>query len=244
MNPEEQIAYNFLVKQGFTDIVFEPQGDSLPPDFSAGDHIGIEVRRLNKQVEVNGKVEPIEKAQFSFIPYFESVLKEMDEPDNPFSFALSVRYKRPLKGNKVLKDQLKKIIKVNILNENYYSDIEINEKLVIAIYPCKTRLDTTYFIGSRMDFDQGGAVQPARFQALKLSIAEKDAKCSHLHNIYKELWLILVDTIFSRVDQTYLQDLAWIPEIQSSFSRIIVISKLISDSWVDLYPWPRLEDFR
>jgi hypothetical protein len=87
------------------------------------------------------------------------------------------------------------------------------------------------------DRDSGGIVQIARYDALKIAIVEKSRKLKDIKPIYKELWLILVDNIFSRVDYTTKQDLEREPEIFSIFDRIILISNRDTTKWIDLYPW-------
>ena len=47
MNEEEKIAANYLHSLGFGDVKFEPDGN-IPPDFSIGKSVGVEVRRLNQ----------------------------------------------------------------------------------------------------------------------------------------------------------------------------------------------------
>ena len=45
-NEDEKIVYKYLQSLGYTDIIYEPDGN-IPPDFLIDDTIAVEVRRLN-----------------------------------------------------------------------------------------------------------------------------------------------------------------------------------------------------
>lgn len=60
-------------------------------------------------------------------------------------------------------------------------------------------------------------------------------KLINIEKKYSEIWLILIDTIFSRVDNTTKQDFEKYPKIQSFFKRIIIISENDSSKYIYLY---------
>lgn len=86
------------------------------------------------------------------------------------------------------------------------------------------------------DLDKGGVVQDDRYESLKIAIAEKSEKLSYLQSSYAELWLILVDDIFIRVDKSSVA-LSRYPRIDSIFDKIILISKRDPGNWVYIFPW-------
>ncbi len=235
MKKEEKIAENFLLKQGYVDIVFEPLGLSMPPDFSIEGEIGIEVRRLNKHMGHVSK--PIEKLEFNLVPKFRKLLLELENPELAYSVGVTLRYKRPLTVSKNLLDELKKSIRNSTQLELFKSDIVFSDKLTYVLWKGNGKSNQTYELRTLMDFDKGGDVTRARYEALKIAIEEKNRKLKHLKSSYEKFWLILIDNIFSIVDETTKIDLASLPEIKSMFSRIILISKTSPYDWVDIYPW-------
>lgn len=52
MNGDEKIAENYLISEGYINIIYEPNGN-CPPDFVVNKEIAIEVRRLNQLFLIN-----------------------------------------------------------------------------------------------------------------------------------------------------------------------------------------------
>ncbi|MCK9401648.1 MAG: hypothetical protein M0Q51_16890 [Bacteroidales bacterium] len=233
MKQDEKLAYRYLESQGYKSIEFEPNGISTPPDFLIENNIAIEVRRMNKHI----KNRPIEEIECGFVHRFEKLLQELDNPSLPYSIAVALRYKRPIKLSKDLFESLKQSISSSTVNELFGQEILFNTQISYELYKGKGRAEDTYRLCSISDKDKGGIVQDARYEALKICIEDKTQKLQKLKNNYKELWLILVDDIFSRVDNTTQQDFQRFPEIKSIFKRIIIISKSDESKWIDIYPW-------
>lgn len=237
MNSEEKVVENFLIVNGYKSIVHEPHGVSKPPDFRIEGNIGIEVRRLNKHVYQNGTFEPIEKLEYEFIPKFKKLLLEIDNPELSYSIGLSLIYKRPFKVSKKLLFDLKTSIINSTKHQLFGKEVYFNTNIVYLLFKGDGKSAQTYELVIQSDRDKGGIVQDARYEATKICIYEKSEKLKSIKDKYSELWLILVDTIFSRVDYTTKQDFRQFPEIKSFFKRIIIISKRNSSNWIDLYPW-------
>jgi len=237
MKPEEKIAEKYLIDLGYKTIDFEPRGKSTAPDFRIDGNIGIEVRRLNKHITLNGVKEPIEKLEYQFIPRLKKLLRELDNPDLPFSIGMTIRYKRPIKLSNRLISDLKDSILNSTQDEIYGTEINFNNQIAYELYKGHGKSDQTYKLIIQGDRDKGGIVQDARYEATKICIEEKSNKLNYLVDIYSELWLILIDDIFSRVDYTTKQDFKRFTEIKSIFKRVIIISKHDYSKWIDLYPW-------
>lgn len=206
MNTDEKIAFRYLQSQGFNSIDFEPNGNSTPPDFVIEGNIAIEVRRMNKHLNINNKIVPIEKTEFKFVPKFRKVLQELEDTNLPYSIAVTLRYKRPINPSKKLFELLKQSISSTTKSELYGQEINFNSQIAYLLYKGNGRIDETYHLKSIYDRDKGGIVQEARYESLKICIENKTNKLLNIEKNYKELWLILIDDIFSRVDNTTKQD--------------------------------------
>ena len=231
MNEEEKIVKSFLEKQYYNSIEGFPLGKNNPPDFSIEGQIAIEVRRLNKQI----KSKSIEDLKFSFVPKFKKMLKEeLEQPSLPYSIAVLLSYKRPLSASKQLLKELKESITLSTQSEKFGVNIDFNNQISYSLHKGNGKSDQTYELCGEHDLDAGGNVQEARYESLKTCILEKNEKMKEIKNKYSELWLILVDTIFHRVDETTKLDLQRFPKIKSDFKRIIIISKCEPSQWIDL----------
>jgi hypothetical protein len=237
MNREEQIASEFLHNLNEGKVIFEPNGFSKSPDFSLNARIGIEVRRLNKQVNLGDEIHPIEEARYPFLRKFDKLLSDLDNPDLEFSIGVYISFKRPIVLGNMLVKKIKESIRNSTLSEEFGLPILVNENIKYKLIKGNGRSDTTYFRYITKDMDQGGNVQDSRILALQVAIHEKESKMRAVKNDYSEIWLILIDEIFSCVDYTFKQDLQRYEEIKSSFNRIIVISARDRKSWIDIYPW-------
>ncbi len=235
MKQEEKLAEQFLEENGFKSIEFEPLGESKAPDFRIDGNIAVEVRRLNKHVSVNDKIQPIENLEYKFVPKFRELLDSMNNPKLDYSIAVTLRYKRPIKiGRDLLNGIRNSILKTTEL-EIFGVEIEYNNQIKYELYKGNGKTEKTYNLIMWSDFDKGGTVQEPRYEAAKICINEKAEKLIDVKDKFSVLWLILVDDIFSRVDYTTKQDFERFPKIESIFERVIIISKMNSKNWVDLY---------
>ncbi len=234
MNRDEQIAYNFLIEQGYDSVEFEPNGKSTPPDFLIDKNIGVEVRRMNIYVELNDKNVPIEKTEFKFVPRFKKALRELENTELKYSITVALRYQRPIKVSNKLMENIKDSIKTTTEKELFGLEIEFSPQIKYKLYKGNGKSDENYELKIISDGDKGGIVPDTRYKSLKICIEEKTNKLVSLKNSYRELWLILIDDIFSRVDDTTKQDFQRFPEINTIFDRIVLISKRDNSKWIDI----------
>lgn len=235
MKKEEIIVKEFLIYKGYYPIEFEPLGKSKSLDFLINNKIGVEVRRLNQYMNIDGIIEPIEKLEHKIESQFEKILDELNDPKLSFSIAVLLEYKRPLSPTKQFQKELKDSIVLSTQLQNFNANIQFSKNLAYSLF-LKEKSDKTYELRGVLDKDRGGAIQDIRYEALKFSINEKSKKLNHLKDEFSELWLILVDDISQRIDKMVRLDLKRYPLINSIFDRIILISKIDKKVWVDLYP--------
>jgi len=231
---EEKIAYNFLINLGYKSIDFEPNGKSTAPDFVINNSIAIEVRRMNKHIDINNCRIPIEKTKYELIPRFKNLLNEINNPKLDFSIAITLIYKRPVNISKELLGLLKESISNSTNNGIFEKEVFVNPHISYLLYKGNGRAEKTYYLTYIKDMDKGGNIQDVRFNAFKICLKDKTNKMKHLQNKYKEIWLILIDDIFSRVDYTTKQDFERYPYEKSFFNKIILVSKRDASNWIEL----------
>jgi len=241
MNVDEQHAHEFLSIFDLGELKYEPLGKSTFPDFVAAGNIAIEVRRLNKQLTVEGKIEPLPESHKS------NISKIVKEELRSYGFiskntiAVFLQYKRPFnlekKAKRLFKTELKKQIETAIISGRFQEKIYIQEGVFITLYEEKGKSTYAYKLRGIHDCDLGGNITKSRYDAMLVAINKKNDKISLVKERFDKFWLILVDYISSRVDTYSVIDLHKYPVIHTNFERIILLSKRDKNQWQDLLPW-------
>jgi len=225
MNQDEKIAYDYLVHENYSSIVYEPDGN-IPPDFLVNNKIAIEVRRLNQHKLVNGVYKPIEELGFKLIPRIAKTLKELETNDFESSILVTVYYQRPLKVNTKLLNKLKTEIKNKLPLTTKEIKIDIDYNLQLKLYQSKLKFSSSISIGAIHDLDGGGFVVSNIYDNLKLILKEKKRKTLPYHEKYKTWWLILIDYIGYNLDKVDIQQLNSAPRLKTIFNKVLLLSPI------------------
>ncbi|UII26738.1 hypothetical protein LVD15_26160 [Fulvivirga maritima] len=238
MNKDELYALNFLSTLGLKELEREPLGDSSFPDFSAKDNIAIEVRRLNKQKVIDGDRVQLPECDKSIITKIVRDELERYEFLIPNSISVTLRYKRLFKLDKKAKKHFKKELKRQIikttLSRNFQNSVQIVPGVSVVLFEGKDTTDYAYELNIIHDYDLGGEVTKSRYEAMLVVINEKNQKISSLKDRFSEFWLILIDYISTRVDKYTIMDLHRYTAIKFNFNRIIILSRINKNQWLDL----------
>jgi len=215
-----------------------------PPDFTVGDNIAIEVRRLNKQIKLNGETQGEENQR---IPFHQSIKRALDAvmlPEKNRAWMVSWEYDFTKKWprSKVIQHEILKIIPpliqqyetsraFNALQTSYFDKEKHRHELDYLTYPhiclpCGICLgikeynaidDSGFYLGEQPE-DEGVAPAAELIQSLQPYINEKatTVKRSGRLNDYGEWWLVFVDHI-CRVPINILSD-AEIDAVQNSIT--------------------------
>jgi hypothetical protein len=199
MKWEEKKALEYLVSEGFCNIFYEPDGN-IPPDFLIDSAIAVEVRRLNQHHKSHGsdEFEPLEKLEFRLLPKIISLLKTYSNISYSNSALVTIEYSRPLKVSKKLIEQIKAILDVQLMflnNIGVDKSFQINDNLLVRIWPTHEKYESAYIIGAISDDDKGGLLVKNVYENLKIVIQEKERKIKPYQSKYGIWWLILIDFI-------------------------------------------------
>jgi hypothetical protein len=152
MNEDEKFSYEYLVNQGFNNVVFEPDGN-IPPDFLVDGSIAVEVRRLNQHIKTNNKSEPLEELQFKIEPKLKEIVKELDIKFPGYSVFISIKYQRPLRVTKKLANKIREGILEHLSLKQSHATFKVNENLEIRLIRLEGSNIQSLAIGSIIDFD-------------------------------------------------------------------------------------------
>jgi hypothetical protein len=223
MKEEEVVALKYLESNGYTDIIYEPDGN-IPPDFLVDDNIAIEVRRLNQHFH-NGEIfEPLEKLKNRLIPKLVKIIGSIDVQNYSNSVAVSIKFSRPISVNKSLFASVKHFLQEHVENFQHDTQYFLNENLSIRLFKLSKRFETYYCYGSSSDFDGGGLVIKELHEGLKIAIIEKEQKVMKYVQKYNKWWLILIDHIAYNVDFIDINQIQELPIIDTSFEKVIIVS--------------------
>ena len=221
MKREEKIAEDYFKSLGYENIIFEPKGNRTP-DFSIGDNIAIEVRRLNQFN--NGK--PIEKVSHSLLPKFINQIESFGNKKHAKSAFVGIRYSRPINYNKIIKEKIKAILEFHSSIMESKGEYHINDNLNLSIIPSTEKLDSQFHFGISVDFDQGGFVLGNIYNSLKLIIPEKINKIEKYKSEYQTWWLALIDYVGNGLSETELIQLRESIDFDLKFDKGFIISYL------------------
>jgi hypothetical protein len=222
MKPDEKIAKAYLEHLEGKEIEYEPDGN-IPPDFLLNQEIAIEVRRLNQNFKINDRNVPVEKLEYKILQIVR-VLETIKNDSYDYSILFSIKYKRPLKIDKKLLNEIEqKVIDVIKIIENTIN-IVINNNLLIKLTKSPRKYSEYFSLLSITDMDTGGLVHQIVYNNLKISLQEKENKIRPYFKKYQIWWLILIDHVGFMLKDYDFDLLNKMPILECVFDKIIVVS--------------------
>jgi hypothetical protein len=226
MKAEEKIAKNYLEGLDLGSVQFEPDGN-IPPDFSVGTSIGVEVRRLNQNYFGDGDPEGLEELSFPRWKLLHKALSQFDDQFDGKSYLVSVRYGRPSKATgretaKAIRDSLEDFLSGG---GQAHSELAVSDNLRFTVFPSNPVQGRVFLLAGGTDRDSGGWVIPMYAKNISHCIWEKSRKIAPYEYRYGIWWLLLVDYMDWGIDT---RDKAYIvSEILNleRFDRVLVIDK-------------------
>ncbi|WP_060512998.1 hypothetical protein [Pseudomonas sp. NBRC 111124] len=225
MDQAEALSKEYLRRQGFTTIEFEPDGN-VPPDFVCDGRVAVEVRRLNHHHTSSGQhPEALDKKGIALWNHVKRALLELGPPTSGRSWWLSYSLKRPVPEFKRLPSLLKKSL-LDFRHEPREGRqvIEVTEGFRITLTPAEVAHDLQFVFASASDRDSTGWLFEMMQTNLQLCIDEKALKIAKVQERYGQWWLILVDMIamgLSKFDQELFADAVQIE--RRGWDKIILI---------------------
>lgn len=223
MNQDETSAKEFLKSEGYKDIEYEPDGN-VPPDFLLDERIAVEVRRLNQNIQVDGKTQGLESADISLEKDVREVLNHLGSaPTGGQPYYVKYGFQRPLPKRKHIKRELR--IFLEGVRSGTISPVEqtLACGLRVAAIPSSHQAANQFRPALIVDEDSGGEVFDLLKQNVEQCIAEKTQKIAQYKCKYPEWWLVLVDYIGHRFDGLDLDQLQNSVTVTHSWNRIVLI---------------------
>ena len=225
MNQEEKTAEKYLVGLSRGVVKFEPDGN-IPPDFSLASTIGIEVRRLNQNYFDGNRAEGLEERSIPLEQIFKRVLNSFDKKFNEHSYWVSIIYQRPLRdGGKTVAADMRKALESFLEGtRKTRCTLQVNNNIRFKIRPSRTVPSRVFHHAIASDNDSGGLVVQMYAQNIVHCIQEKEPKIVPYKNLYKDWWLLLVDTMMVwYLEHSEVEEVRAGIATHGGFNKIIVI---------------------
>ncbi len=226
MDSSERLAEKYLLSLALGPVVYEPD-ENIPPDFSVGGRIGVEVRRLNQNyTDASGVSRGLEEVTIPLWQRMKSILRSLGPSVVGECWYVGMDYSRPLPNWKYLEARIRSEL-------NAFMRLPIRTRLIIQISPnfeldlFQAGMDHGYFfvMGASGDNDSGGWVMSEVEKNLRFCIAQKEAKIAPYRERYEEWWLVLADHIDYAMDEedrpVFRTEV--MPTITHSFNRIVFL---------------------
>lgn len=201
MNKDELVAEKFLLSMNNGEVRFEPDGN-FPPDFTLGNGIAVEVRRLNENVKVDGKLQGLESADIALGTLLRAVLDEFGAPPlGQSKYYVKYGFKRPLKSFRKIKEDLRNFFQKLRDNPNVSRRANFPNGMWVEVLPASYPAENQFRPAIVVDDDSGGETVQLLKNNIESCILEKNKKIAPFRMRYPCWWLVLIDHIDFGIDE-------------------------------------------
>ena len=224
MNDSEKLVQEYLTRQGFTNVVYEPDGN-VPPDFLVDGRIAVEVRRLNQNEETSTGFHGLEELAIPLDSAVRKVLASMGPPPADASWFVFYVFRRPLPSVKQIELALK-VALTNFKNRPSHqpSDLRVFKNFGLRIFPAQKKYSTFFVLAGSHDRDVAGWMVSEIARNISLCVPEKTRKIAAVRDKYPEWWLVLDDRIGYGLDESDRYQLQKLIENDDHWDKIILVN--------------------
>jgi hypothetical protein len=223
MNREEEITETYLKSLGFTDVIFEPDGN-IPPDFTIDGRIAVEVTRLNQHFFTKDEVIGLEEHRIPLFKLIESSLKEFDSQYRGYSYWVSIRFHRPIdRGNTNKKAITKALSEFMCKPFPLPYNIEVTENINFHIWSRQAIEGKVFRFAGGTDRESGGFVLSEFKRNFDHCVKEKSEKIKGHYDKYTSWWLVLIDTIAYGFDEDDKNEIKLMVTMNPVWDKVIVL---------------------
>jgi len=234
MDHSEAAVKAFLVKKGFSNIVYEPDGN-IPPDFLINGEIAVEVRRLNQNFDDGTGMRGLEEVSASLLQRMTRLVECIAETDGN-SWFVWFRFSRPVP----LWNSLAPALREALLRFRISANKRDSTRVIYSAHNFEVRvreasrpLETFFRIGSMSDHQAGGSVVAEFISNIQHCSAEKLVKIERHRNKYKTWWLALTNKTGLGLDEFDRQQLQQNLSRPAGWDKILLIIQHNPESWIE-----------
>jgi len=171
--------------------------NQIPPDFTIGSRIAIEVRRLNENYFGGSRTSGLEEVDRPLHSKFKEVLSSYDRDYDGNSYLVALSFRRPLPAviSKIGKQMHVALDGFLRGSRSTPSEVKVYDNLSLEIFPYHAVPNRVFLHATTSDDDSGGIVVQLYATNISHCIGEKSQKIARHKSRYSEWWLLLVDTV-------------------------------------------------
>ncbi|MCH8542542.1 MAG: hypothetical protein LAT61_03120 [Alcanivorax sp.] len=235
MDSTERLVKNNLKHQGYTDIVYEPDGN-VPPDFLINGSIAVEVRRLNQNHDHGNQTKGLEEVAIPLWKRVDNLLSTYENKEGKESWFVHFRFSRPVEEWRKLRPKLE-----NALNKfrdctNQQLGVVANGRgfeLEIFCRASKSH-ESLFVMGGCSDQESGGWVLSEMQKNIIYCATEKAQKIERVRKKYPAWWLALVDHIGYGLNEFDREQFKTSVSVEHSWEKILIVSPLDFRKWLEI----------
>lgn len=224
MDATEKLVDDHLKHRGYTDVVYEPDGN-IPPDFLVNGTIAVEVRRLNQNHSDGVATKGLEEVAIPLWNKVKVLLASMGPPTDDESWFVHFRFTRPVEQWKTLEPKLRAGLEA-------FSKASVKSRTIAASGQgfelevfCRTSKSHSnmFVMAGGSDQESGGWLLSEMESNINYCASQKSRKIKKVRSKYPQWWLALVDHIgygLGDFDRDMFRDQV---SIQHDWDKIILI---------------------
>jgi hypothetical protein len=226
MDDSEALVEKYLRNIGFTDIQYEPNGNT-PPDFVADRRVAVEVRRLNQNYDDRRGRGP-RGLEETAIPLWRNVQEYLAQlgpaPPSGQSWYVFYRFGRPIPKWKTLRGELDSLLKPFMAAAAPQPfQTTLPSGIELKVFRAPVPKPSFFRAVGHSDAQSGGWLLNEIATNLQYCITEKTQKIAAYRSKYPEWWLVLPDHIGFGLDEFDQELFRHQISITHTFDKIILL---------------------
>ena len=226
MDSSERLAEQYLLSQGFANVVYEP-GGNVPPDFLVDGHIAVEVRRLNQNHSDGVNTRGLEEVAIPLWKKVENLVKSFGAPTAAESWFVFFRFSRPIAEWKVLEQKIRNALQTfekDTLRKS--GTIFVDSGFEMDVIRAGKVHSTKYLMAGYSDAESGGAIFAEMEANITYCATEKSQKIARFRSNYQEWWLVLIDHIGFGMNDSDRSMFREQVSVSHNWDKIIIVDPL------------------
>jgi hypothetical protein len=235
MDATEKLVANHLAYRGYTDVIFEPDGN-IPPDFLIDGAIAIEARRLNQNHFDETDAKGLEEVSIPLMHRIRKLINSLGAPTEGESWFIHFTFKRPVEPWKSLGPKLRKALKTFITApvKQEGTIVKTQEFELEVVFRASKPHATMFVMGGYNDRESGGWVLSEMATNIRHCANEKSGKIAKVRQKYGQWWLALVDHIGYSLDEFDREVFRENVSIEHDWDKIILIDPRDHTRWFEI----------
>jgi hypothetical protein len=233
MNDSENIAFAHLKFRGFTNPVFEPDGQ-VTPDFVLDGRIAVEVRRLNKHERDSQPSRGLEETAFPLLMGMQKLAASFGPAKNE-AWYLGLDFGRPFPTWPKLAKLARSFLE-QVRDSHSSSPLtrQLAHRVELEVVPSTNITGDIFHLAMCTDDDSSGWVLEDFERSLRLCIEDKSRKTAAFRPRYGEWWLLLVDHVSYSLSEFSRAQFKQSVHVEHDWNRVIIVNPLDHTHYFEL----------